>query len=240
MPIILFLKILFILLLPIVLLCAIPLRLRIRLQDTVSLEAGVGPLVLFRIPKPQPKLDLADFTYEKHQKRLAKEAAKALQKKEKAKRKAEKKAQRDQAKQKKSPSQKAGEIREAAKEAGQKENKLFGILSLVKCVLTALPGFFGGFQCRLYHLDVTVGGKDAADTAKNFALYSQTLSYLLEFLTLKTRFVKPKENTVAIRTDFLAEKTKVTADLHLQIRVGQILGTVLGIGVSYIKAMVTK
>ncbi len=223
------------------LLCAIPLRLRIRLEEAVMLEAGIGALVLLRIPKVKKPVRLSDFTYEKHQKRLAKEAATAERKKQKAKAKADKKAAKSQRKKAKDTSAaKVGEITEAARDAGKKENKLAGILSLVQCVLSALPGFFGGFRCKIYCLDVTVGGKDAADAAKNFAVYSQSLAYLLEFLTLKTRFVKPRENTIAIRADFLSEKTKVKADLYLQLRVGQILATVLGIGARYIKKLVKK
>ncbi len=223
------------------LLCAIPLRLRIRLDKSVILEAGIGPLVLVRIPQAQKPVRLSDFTYAKHQKRLAREVAKAERKKRKAKEKADKKAARSQRKKaREAVSTKTREITEAARDADKKENKLSGILALVQCILKALPGFFGGFQCRIYSLDVTVGGKDAADTAKNFAVYTQALSYLLEFLTLKTRFVRPKENTVAIRADFLSKKTEVKADLHLQLRVGQILSTVLGIGFSYIQSLVKR
>ncbi len=237
----LFLWILLGIVLFIALLCAIPLRLRIRMDDTVTLTAGIGPLALVRIPKKQKPVKLSDFTYAKHRKRLAKEAAKAERKKIKAKKKADKKAAKSERKKaKESAAAKVGEITKTADAAGKKENKLAGILSLVQCVLSALPGLFGGFKCKINYLDVTVGGKDAAEAAKSFALYSQALSYLLEFLTLKTRFVKPRENTVAIRPDFLSEKTEVKADLYLQIQVGQILATVLGIGVRYIKKLVKK
>ena len=216
-----------------VLLGVIPLRLRIRLEEQFGLSAGIGPLVLFRTPgKPAP-VDLRDFTYEKHRKRLEKEKAARLKKKLKKQKNNDKKQQKKNA-----AADKANEIKEAAKQSGKKENKLEAILSLVRCVLDGLPGLLGGFKCRIYRLDVTVGGKEAADTAKNFALYSQSLAYLLEFLDNKTRFVRPKEETIAIRADFLAEKTQVKADFYLQIRVGQIFGTVFGILFSYIKTMI--
>ncbi len=215
------------------LLGAIPLRLRIRLEEQFTLLAGIGPIVLFRIPKVPKPVDLRDFTYEKHRKRLEKERAARLKKKQK-------KQQSDEKKQLKKnlAADKAQKVQKTAEEAGRKENKLEGILSLVSCVLDGLPGLFGGFKCRIYHLDITVGGKEAADTAKSFGIFSQSLAYLLEFLDNKTRFVRPKEETIAIRADFLSAKTQVRADFYLQIRVGQILGTVFGIAFSYIKTLI--
>ena len=62
------------------LLGAIPLRLRIRLEEQFTLLAGIGPIVLFRIPKVPKPVDLRDFTYEKHRKRLEKERAARLKK----------------------------------------------------------------------------------------------------------------------------------------------------------------
>ncbi|MBE6613890.1 MAG: hypothetical protein E7631_01115 [Ruminococcaceae bacterium] len=228
-----FLWILLGLILFIALLCAIPLRLRIRLDEQFSLLAGIGPLVLFRTPKPFRPVDLRDFTYRKHRKRLQKEQQAKLKKKQKKKRLEDKKQQK-----KNTAAAKVGEIEKTAAEAGKKENKLEGILSLVSCVLDGLPGLFGGFKCRIFLLDVTAGGKEAADTARNFAILSQSLAYLLEFLDNKTHFVRPRENTVAIRADFLLAKTRVKADFYLQIRIGQILGTVIGIAFSYIKTMI--
>ena len=216
-----------------VLLGAIPLRLRIRLDDRFTLLAGIGPLVLFRTPKVQKPVNLRDFTYQKHQKRLQKERAARLKKKRKKQLSDEKKQ-----KKKNTAAEKAEEIQKTAEEAGKKENKLEGILALVGCVLEGLPGLFGGFKCRIYRLDITVGGKEAADTAKNFGIFSQSLAYLLEFLDNKTRLVPLREETVAIRADFLSEKTQVKADFYLQIRVGQILGSVFGIAFSCIKTLI--
>lgn len=218
------------------LLGAIPLRLRIQLEEQFTLSAGIGAIPLFRMPKMPKPVDLRDFTYKKHQKRLEKERAARLKKKLKKQKSAEKKEQKKQLKT--AAAEKAKKVQYAAEHAGKKENKLEGICSLVRCVLGELPGFFGGFKCRIYHLDVNVGGKEAADTAKDFGIYAQSLSYLLAFLESKTRFVPTKEGTVAIRADFLAEKTTVRADFYLQIRVGQIFGTVFGILFSYIKTMI--
>lgn len=218
----------------IAILCAIPLRLRIRLEDTFTLLAGIGPLVLFRTPVPPPSVNLRDFTYKKHQKRLQKERADRLKKKQKK----EQRTARKEAKKEQKTAAAEKELRKTASEAGKKDNKLEGILSIVSCVLDGLPGLFGGFKCRIYALDITAGGKEAAEVAKNFAILSQSLAYLLEFLDNKTRFVRPKEETIAMRADFLLAKTVVRADFYLQIRIGQILGSLLGIGFNCIKTMI--
>lgn len=230
-----FLKILFGIILFFVLLGAVPLRIRIQLEDSFSLFAGIGPLVLFRIPKKEKPVDLRDFTYKKHQKHLQKEKAARLKKAQKKKADA---AKKEAKKEQKKTAAKAKELENTAANAAKKENKLEGILDIVSCVLDGLPGLFGGFKCRIYHLDITAGGKEAADTAKTFGILSQSLALLLEFLDNKTRFVRPKEDTIAIRADFLSPKTQVKADFYLQIRIGQILGTVFGIGFNIIKTMI--
>jgi len=227
-----FLKILLGIVIFFVILCALPLRVRIRLEETFTLMAGIGPLVLFRMPGKKKTVRLRDFTYEKHQKRLAKDRAARLKKRQKKQQSAAKKEQ------KKNAAAKASELKEAAAAAHKKENKLEGILSLVSCVLDALPGFFGAFKCRIYRLDITAGGKDAAEAARNFGILSQSTAFLLEFLDNKTHFVPPKADTVAVRVDFLAEKNRFQADLYLQIRVGQILGTVFAILIPYVKSLI--
>ena len=63
-----------------VLIIALILSLRVkvflRLEDVLTLRAGLGPVVLRILPKKQKEIDLRDFTYEKHQKRLKKEQKK--------------------------------------------------------------------------------------------------------------------------------------------------------------------
>ena len=88
-----------------ILLGAIPLRLRIRLEEQFTLLAGIGPLVIFRMPKIQKPVDLRDFTYEKHRKRLEKERAARLKKKQKKLQNDEKKQQK-----KNSAAEKAKEV----------------------------------------------------------------------------------------------------------------------------------
>ncbi|MBR5445669.1 MAG: hypothetical protein IKV57_06080 [Clostridia bacterium] len=231
-----FLKILLGIVLFCVLIGAIPLRVRIRLEDEFTVLAGIGPLVLFRTPAKKKPVNLRDFTYKKHQKRLQKERAALLKKKQK---KLESSARKEQKKQQKNEEkEKARQLEKTTAAANKKENKLEAILDIVSCVLEGLPKLFGGFKCRIYRLDVTAGGRDAAEAAKNFAILSQSMAYLLEFLDNKTRFVRPKPETVAVRVDFLLEKTRFEGDFYLQIRIGQILGPIFGIAFNCIKVLI--
>ena len=93
-----FLKILLGIVLFCVLIGAIPLRVRIRLEDEFTVLAGIGSLVLFRTPAKKKPVNLRDFTYKKHQKRLQKERAALLKKKQK---KLESSARKEQKKQQK-------------------------------------------------------------------------------------------------------------------------------------------
>ena len=228
-----FLKIILGLFIFILLLCALPLRIRIRAEDEFGLSAGIGAVVLYRFPGKKRPVRLRDFTYKKHQKRLIKERENLLKKKaKKQKREAQKEEKKNAAALKKE------EIRKTAENASKADNKREGILTLVGCVLDALPGFFGSFQCKIYRLDVTAGGKDAAEAAVHFGILSQSTALLLELLDNKTKLIPPKEGNLAVRVDFLAEKNRIEADLHLQIRVGQIFGTVFAILIPYLKSLI--
>jgi len=59
------------------------LKIYLRMTDVFGLRAGLGPVVLTLAPaKPKKPVDPEDFTYEKHQKRLRKERARARKKAE--------------------------------------------------------------------------------------------------------------------------------------------------------------
>jgi len=179
-------------------------------------------------------VNLKDFTYQKHQKRLQKEKEAKLRAKEKKKKKeAAKTARKSKAESKKQA------VAEAAKDAHTQENKLQGILDLVLCILQVLPNFFGGFKCRIYKMEITVGGKEAADIAKSYGVFAQSTAYVLEILSLHTHLVKPRAGTVVVRPDFLLEKTRYDMDLYLQIRVGQILHTGVSFLIAYMKKQIS-
>jgi len=56
------------------LLLSLHLKVYLVLDDKLHLRAGLGPVMFTLAPKKEKTVRLSDFTYEKHQKRLAKEA----------------------------------------------------------------------------------------------------------------------------------------------------------------------
>jgi hypothetical protein len=100
------------------LLGAIPLRLRIQLEEQFALSAGIGAIPLFRMPKMPKPVDLRDFTYARHQRRLEKEHNARLKKKQKKQKKNEKKQLK-----KDTAADKANDVQKTAEDAGKKESE---------------------------------------------------------------------------------------------------------------------
>lgn len=203
------------------LLLSLPLRIRIRVDEAFVVQILLGPFALLRIPKVEKPVDLRQFTYRKHQKRLAKEQAKQA-----------KQAKKPKAEKKNASKRKA--LQEGAAEAEKKENKLEGILCMVRCVFHVLPKLYGALRCQIAHLEVVVGGEEITDTALHYGILSQSLACLLEYLSESSHFVPPAPEVLTIRADFLAKKTTVRADISFMLRLGQIVSLLLRFVFRYI------
>ena len=76
----------------IALLFSLHLKFYLKIDGTTTIHAGLGPIVLKLLPKKDAKaIDLRNFTYEKHQKRLEHDRKAALKKAEKKAKKTKKK-----------------------------------------------------------------------------------------------------------------------------------------------------
>jgi len=210
------------------------LKIYIRMTDEFGLRAGLGPVVLTLAPaKPKKPVDPADFTYEKHQKRLRKDRLRAKKKSEKAE---QKKQAKELAKQAKLAEQTAKE--EAAAETAGEEVKKFtleAILEIIGFVLEEFPRFTSYIHTEIRMLDITVAGKDAADCAKKYGIIAQLTSYLLEILDNGTAMKPLKPDAVAVRADFLAAKTVYRMDIRIRLRLFSIVRVGFHTLVWYIK-----
>jgi len=201
-----------------VMLFSLNLKLDAAILDTVTIRAGIGPVMLTLSPKKERRIDPRDFSYEKHQKRLKKDRKKALKKAEKARLKNEKKtAKKAEAEKLKKEAEKSGE------EIKKKKFPLGFILALVKFVLRELDLFIGYFRVEIKELHITVGGKDAEAVGKTYGRIAGALPLLIELLDHKTRLKKLKENAVSVNADFLLAKTQIRAHIRLQLRLSSIL-----------------
>jgi len=212
------------------------LKIYLRMTDVFGLRAGLGPVILTIAPaKPKKPVDLADFTYEKHQKRLRKERARALKKAEKAEKKKQAKALAKEA-------EKTAKEEAAAEANGEPVKKftLEAILEIVGFVLEEFPRFTSYIHTEIRMLDITVAGRDAADCAKKYGIIAQLTSYLLEILESGTAMKPLQPDAVAVRADFLAQKTVYKMDIRIRLRLFSIVRVGFHTLVWFIKSKLKK
>ena len=83
--------------------------------------------------------------------------------------------------------------------------------------------FIGYFRVEIKKLDITVGGKDAAEVGKTYGIIVQAVPLLIELLDHKTHLKKLKNNAVSVKADFLLEKTKFQGHFFLKLPLNSIL-----------------
>ena len=188
-------------------------KLFIKLDDGFTVRAGIGPVIRTLYPKEKKKRRkprLSSFSYKKHQKRLErdrikaeKEAAKKAKKKSKKKGKPEKIAD------------KASET--ASKKKKTLAERITAIADLIRFILSEFPRLASYIRTDIRKAHITVGGKDAAQTAQLYGAVSGAVSVLTELLSAKTKLKPIRENAIAVNADFLSEKTSAALDISLQV-----------------------
>ena len=211
-----FLWIIGVLILIITLIFSLNLKLYIKFADELYIRLGIGPYVKTITPKKQKSIKLSDFTYEKFQKRLAKE--KKLSKKKAAKKalKAEKKKKAQQLCEK-------AESAAAYNGADSAVNKLLSVIDIIKFVTDEFPKFASFIKIRIKALHIIIGGDEAGKIATTYGAVNAAVSLFIELLKSKTSFSTVKPGEVTVNTDFLQEKTKFDLDMSLKISVFSII-----------------
>jgi hypothetical protein len=196
----------------------------LRMEDELSVRAGVGPVVITVKPEKKRKpLNEKDYTYKKHQKRLKAES-------EAARKKAEKKAAKKAAKAEKAKKRKEADrlAKEAAAAAENRDetkssDKLGTILSLVEFGVGELGKLASSLHTDIKSLDITVGGPDAATIALNYGKISSAAAILIEFLDHKTALRRRPNRKIRVEADFCSEKTVFKTDLSFKLRIFSIV-----------------
>lgn len=199
------------------LLFSLHIKFYLKLDGETTIHAGFGPIVLKLAPKKPPKpVKLSDFTYEKHQKRLAKE-----------KKAAEKKAAKKAAKAEKKRQQKAlaeqAEKAASAIDTATEEHKLASVIDILTLVFDELPKLASYFKTEIRMLDITVGGKDADKIARTYGKIAALIPLLIDLLENKTDFKKLKPDVIHVEADFLAPKTTYRMHIRLKLRLFSII-----------------
>lgn len=198
-----------------VLILSLRLKLYICLDDTLYVSAGLGPVLLSLLPRryKRKSINLEDFSYEKHQKRLKHEQKIAQKKIEKSNKKKFRKTLDDADKTVKSEAE------------GKKTSKLSldAIIEIICFILEEFPKLTASFITEIRMLEINVAGRDASDCAVKYGIISQSVAYLVEILDSSTRMKPLKQNAIVVKSDFLKEKSSYKIDIRLKVSLFSLL-----------------
>lgn len=127
--------------------------------------------------------------------------------------------------------------------AEKKEKQSIGsVLNIISMIAeTAAEVLPKGFRIRLKHLNMVIGGADAAQTALNYGKAYAILSGIFAlFDGYKGLFYgfRAKRSKVNIQADFLSDKTKAEYELTISFFIWQLLFSGIRIGISAIAAII--
>ena len=92
-------------------------------------------------------------------------------------------------------------------------------------VLRVLKAFGKRLRVDIHRIDITVATGDAAKTAITFGYVCQGVAYIKEILDryLNIRYPAKRQEAIAVRVDYLAEKSIFTVHMAFHIRVWQVI-----------------
>lgn len=181
-------------------------RVRVVTGDPLTVRAGLGPVMIKIFPrkKKRKKIPLSKFSQKKYLKMSEK-----LRKKEKRK-------AAEEAKKKKEKTEKA------EKEKKSLSERIEDIKSIVRLAVKTAGKYSKKITVTVMRFRVTVGGDDAAETAKTYGAVAGALSYLTELLPAAVTF-RAGPGAISADADFLAEKIAFDADAEASIRLINVL-----------------
>ena len=177
-------------------------------SDKILLYVKILFLKINILPGKSRKPKLRNFKIKRYRKRRIKEI---------------KKAQRDSKKKKDREKKHAKPEKEEEGPKPSLADNVRYIINLIRHVLfLVLKKLIGYIRIDIERLHITVGTGDAAKTAVNYGLISQSVSYLLELLSQNTHCRTGTPGSISVNPDFIAEKTTADVSLSVSIRIWQI------------------
>ena len=188
----------------IVLLCLIPVGIRINYGDGFRIRVSVGPVKIQILPDKK-KIRISDYS----EKKL-----------EKQKRKANKKAEKKK-KKKKATSSKPAEKKDSVLVARLKsiDTAPDMIAQLYDMLVVIVDRFAKRLHIKIFRLDALIGSDNAAKTAKLYGGACSLAGCIASFLNQHTE-LKQKKRSINISPDFLSDKTVAEADVSVYVRIG--------------------
>lgn len=198
-----FVRIILFFLLAILLLIVALLSLKIKVDlfynDSFKVRIRVLCFRYTLFPRKKKRVDLKDFSYEKHQRRLEKERAKQ-----------EKKEKEDLLK-----------AKEKAKAPKEKKTR-YSITALIRAALHLLkkipPRLFRCFRFDVARLHITVGTEDAAKTALQYGWISQGVAYALTLISEGSHLSRRSFERTRVSADFFTAGIRADVAVTVSVR----------------------
>lgn len=191
-----------------ILLLICPMGVRIKYDRELRLYIRIGFADIKILPKKK-KIRVSDYS-KKNMERAEKKRLSKLKKKEK------KKPQKGAVKAEEK------ESIELIKRLKDSKTRSKTVDMLIDMVLIVLDNLGKRLKISFAVLHCTVGGKDPAATAITYGAVCAAAGNLLSLLSLYTNLEKTKKTSISVVPDFLAEKTKVYADIRFTVKFGQV------------------
>lgn len=207
------------------LLCHVPITVDIKTKDELSLKLWILFIPITITPKKEKPIKLSDWKIKKYRKRRLKEYERYLKKK-----------LLDEAKKKKKEEQENKKNVQTKKQEKSKKgvNKTLDLTNNV--VLKALKNFGRRLKINVYHIRITVGGKEPDKTALTYGYVCQGMSYMNEFIKnhANVRYPGRVKRRLYVGIDYLNPRTDLDIHLSLRIKVHHILSLGVGALISYL------
>ena len=205
----------------------IPITVDIKTKDelTVKLKVLFFPITL--TPKKKKPVKLSDYRIKKFRKKRRKEYKKYLYDKLMSEAREKKKAEQKEKIKAEQPEENKKSLKDKANDA----------LDLIKYVaVRGIKRFGKHLRISVYHLRITVGGKEPDKTAITYGYVCQSVSYLSELFKshLNMKYPRKTENRIYVGVDFLSGKTDIDAHISFRIKVWHVFSTGLSALIGYI------
>lgn len=140
---------------------------------------------------------------------------------------------------KKAKKKKEKKKKDASETGTKSSDSALSILETVRMILNVLPDLGHRIRTEVRWLHITVGGSDAAKTAKLFGVLSASVGVILELLESATDLKPLSPGDATVIPDFCSEKTSLTLCIAVKLRIGSALAVLLKLAFRYFKAKIT-
>lgn len=196
---------------------------RLDFKDELILSVSVLGIKFKILPGKEKPINIKDYSYDNHQKRLQKKYEAQL---EKQKKKEKKKAAKEKKKaERKSETKEQKKARKSAPKRSVSDwiNIAVGVLAVF------FQKFTRHFRIKVARLKVNVATGDAASTAIMYGAVVQSVAYLIELISRITNVDGLEKADIDVKADYLSEKTSLDLCFVFSMRVWHLFDILFGV-----------